>query len=41
VYNGAVKFQYVPTNEMLADMLTKPISREQHERHRSLINVTG
>ena len=36
---GLVKFEYLGTKQMLADMFTKPVPREQHEFHRAAMNV--
>lgn len=32
VHSGAVELKYCPTNEMIADMLTKGLHREQFEK---------
>ena len=36
---GNVKLQYCPTNEMTADMFTKPLSREQFCRLRNKAEI--
>ena len=36
---GAVKLQYVPTNEQIADVLTKPFARVKFEYFRENIGV--
>ena len=36
--NGLIKLVYLPTGEMVADLLTKPLPRERHEKH---INSMG
>ena len=32
VKSGEIKLEYVPTNLQVADVLTKPLGREKHER---------
>jgi len=39
VEKGAVKLQYVPTNEQTVDMLTKPLSRMKFEHFRNKLGV--
>ena len=39
VQTGAVKFACIPTSEVLADMLTKPIPATEHRRHCDALNV--
>ncbi len=38
VENGEVRFEYCPTEHMVADVLTKVLSKE---RHHKLINMFG
>jgi lipoate-protein ligase A len=38
VENGEVQFEYCPTEDMVADVLTKALSKE---RHHKLINMFG
>jgi aspartate carbamoyltransferase regulatory subunit len=38
VENGEVRFEYCPTEHMVADVLTKALSKEQHHK---LINMFG
>ncbi len=38
VENGEVRFEYCPTEHMVADVLTKALSKE---RHHKLINMFG
>ena len=40
VSNGMIKLEYCPTNQMLADMFTKGLSREQFCKLRSQAGVT-
>jgi transposase InsO family protein len=39
IKKGDIELRYLPTHEMLADMLTKPIPRDKHEQHRKAMNV--
>jgi hypothetical protein len=39
VQKGAVKLQYVPTDEQVADVLTKPLSRVKFEYFRDKLGV--
>ena len=39
VQRGAVKLQYVATNEQIADVLTKPLARVKFEYFRENIGV--
>jgi hypothetical protein len=39
VQKGAVKIQCVPTNEQVADVLTKPLSRVKFEYFRDKLGV--
>lgn len=40
VTNGSVQVQYIPSNAMLADSLTKPLSKDQHELHWDLMGLS-
>ena len=37
VEQGTIKFRYLPTDQMVADMLTKPLPRPALTRHRSAV----
>lgn len=37
--DGAIDVHYCPTSDMLADLLTKPLSKGQFERLRSAMNI--
>ena len=37
VAGGTVKIYYVPTSEMAADLLTKPLARDKVEQHRGIL----
>jgi hypothetical protein len=37
VEHGTIKLRYLPTNQMVADMFTKPLPRPALTRHRSAI----
>jgi hypothetical protein len=39
VSDGMVKLRYCPTNEMIADMLTKGLSKEQFEKLRNMAGI--
>ena len=39
VRNGEIKYQYVSTDEMLADIGTKALGRVKFEKFRSMLNV--
>jgi hypothetical protein len=39
IQKGAIKLQYVPTDEHVANMLTKPLSREKFEYFRDELGV--
>jgi len=39
VQNGDILCEYCPTEEMVADLLTKPLSAAKHEYFRSKCNV--
>ena len=39
VQKGAIKLQYVSTNEQVADVLTKPLSRVKFEHFRDKLGV--
>ena len=39
VQKGAVKIKYVPTEEQVADVLTKPLSRVKFEHFRDKFGV--
>ena len=39
VKEGTVSFEYVSTQEMLADILTKPLDREKFEKLRNLMQI--
>ena len=39
VQKGAIKLQYVSTDEQVADVLTKPLSRVKFEYFRNKIGV--
>src|SRR5579859_5997677 len=39
IENGTIKLQYCPTNDMLADVMTKPLAKEQHGRMCKLIGM--
>ena len=39
VQKGAIKLQYVSTNEQVVDVLTKPLSRVKFEHFRDKIGV--
>lgn len=39
VGNGTVKLSYLPTDKMLADVLTKGLSKEKHQKFRMLMNI--
>ena len=39
VHKGAVKLKYVPTEEQVADVLTKPLSRVKFEYFRDKLGV--
>ena len=39
VGNGTIELKYCPTNEMLADMFTKGLSREQFSKLRSQAGI--
>ena len=34
---GTIKLEYLPTNNMTADVLTKPLYRQAHNRHTSVL----
>ena len=38
VNSGDVTFQFIATDEMAADVLTKPLSREKHQRMIEMID---
>ena len=40
VDSGQCSVDYVPTRDMVADALTKPLSREPHERHANSMGLT-
>jgi hypothetical protein len=39
IHKGAVNLQYVPTDEQVVDILTKPLSREKFEYFRDELGV--
>ena len=39
IQKGAVKLQYVPTDEQVEDVLTKPLSREKFEYFKDELGV--
>ena len=39
VQDGTIDIRYCRTNEMIADLLTKPLSREQFERLRRVMGM--
>ena len=39
VYRGAVKLQYVVTDEQIVDVLTKPLTRVKFEHFREKLGV--
>jgi hypothetical protein len=36
---GEVKFQYIPTDDMVADIMTKPLPESKHEKFRDAMGV--
>ena len=41
VAEGLIRVSYVPTTEMLADSLTKPVRKEFHKDHWARLHVTN
>ena len=39
INKGKINLKYCPTKEMIADILTKPLARDQFEKLRSLMGV--
>ncbi|HEV7738028.1 MAG TPA: Ty1/Copia family ribonuclease HI, partial [Chlamydiales bacterium] len=39
VENKEVKFEYIPTNEMVADILTKALPKPKHEKFTRLLGL--
>jgi hypothetical protein len=41
VENREIKFEYIPTSEMVADILTKALPRPKHEKFTRLLGLSG